>query len=282
MDRLDSSQEAEESQNAFPLNLTVELNSNKLAQKGQENITHGGLKLMRLAGRDAEVRLYPQIIKARITAAEQMTLEAKFFQALYEIGDLTGSGILRRPQRPKPFNLSMTIPRFLEPSIQTVLPATAENLASGFPDLFMDDEETSRLRDALAFSLTDSGTPPSTELVLETPEMGIHEAQDTPLIINSFGKQFGYDLQMRELDLATAIQLAAQKIAPIEQGSPTILLTNRKTNDSKRIAVSSIPTHKIMLREVTDEKEARSALREIVFNTATQAVSTTAVFRRLA
>jgi len=289
-----SDQIAEESQRAYPLNLGIEANSQTIWQSGQQNMMRGGLKLARLAGKDAEIRLYPKMLNARITAAEHMTVEAKIFTALYEMGDLTGSGLLRRADLPKPFNLSMTIPRFLDRESGHVVPATGENLASVFPGLFMDDQETQRIKDDLAFSLSGLSTPPDIGLVLETPVIGLQKegGANIPLSVNSFGKQFGYNLDAREIDISTAIQIAAQKMFPGEpgnpadQGSATMLLTNKTTKNGKRIAVSSAPIQPIFLREVEDEGEAGYALYEAMMNRirtkTAMAVSTTAVFRQLA
>ncbi|MDP2642848.1 MAG: hypothetical protein Q8P62_03335 [Candidatus Peregrinibacteria bacterium] len=273
--------EAEASREAFPVGLNLYGTSEVLAKSGIENIDKGGQKLLRLANSDSEIRIHPGMMSARITAAEHMHITHKLFNALYELGDLTGSGMLPRTPLPKPFNLSMTIPRFLEEYTQSVIPATAENIVNTFSELFTEDEETQRIIRGLTLSFSEETKTPAIELVLETPGIKLSDHPNVPLTVNSFGKRCRYTLDMRELDLATALQIAIQKVVHThEPSSPTMLLTDRTTKDGKRIAVSSIQSHRIVLREVSNENQAAAALHEIT-PTPLKAVSSMAVFRKL-
>lgn len=265
-----------ESQDAFPVNLKVNVDTNVLLSSGKETFQKLAVS--------AEVRLCPQVMGSRVTAAEEMTIQAKFERALYELGILTQSDLLARTRLakpPKPFNLTTTVSRFFEQSTQTVLPAIAVNLLNGFPRLFMDDAETARIRRMPELQFTTPVKPTDIALVLETPGIELDDFSKTQQAIASFGQQRQYDLKMRSLDLPTALQIAFQKrLSIVKQGSPTILLTDRKTHDGNRIAVSSIPMREIALREVRDTDDAVNALRELV-HTTLPVVSTSAVFRQL-
>lgn len=288
-------QAALRSQRAYPVNLAINANSQFVWQAGRFNEDEEGAILMELAGKHAEVRLYPKAMTTRVTTLEEDLIRMNLMQGMQELGMLAGSGILLNgSNHVKPFNVAMTVPRFLEQRMQHVVPATAENLASGFPDFFNDDPVTQRLREELAFSIRNLSTPPDAGLVMETPGIRAFSAPQIDLMVNSFSEQQQHLTEMRIMDISTALQIAIQTVYSsqsgrgTENGRSTMLLTNKQTKRGKRIAVSNIPNSLISLREVSDENDAAYYLQQLdprkgrSKQKTTAAISTTAVFRQLA
>jgi len=309
IERILTNSDAEKSQRQYPMNLTINASSLVLCNSGNSCEPEEGLPLIDLATKHAEIRIHPKNISARVTTLEEDMVRENLIKGLQELGILAGSGILKRRIQTKPFNLGMTAPRFLEraldpsdqriapatlmPSVPFVVPATGENLASGFPELFSQDPVTQRLREELAFAISNLSTSPDISLVMETPGIRLSNKPHAELMVNSFARQNDHLTEMRVIDISTAIQMAIQSMFAVRSGnfiddqSATMMITSKRTKRGKRIAVSSIPKTKIALREVSDENDAAFEFQKIdpqrrSKEKTTAAISTAAVFRQLA
>lgn len=191
-----------------------------------------------------------------LTEDEVNTACGNMFLALYELGDVIGNLSKEciveeyinaddgNDVRTKPFTLKMTEPRvhFIHP--KKVLPASAKNLIDANNNSFItSDPQTKRLMDYLCEH--DDSSAPSLSLALElTSNNDRSKFNSIKQRVASISRECGYNLRVREIDLATALQSGIQ-------GSrrPVLLHTTAKGPNGGNIIVTSFPGIKLTLAE---------------------------------
>lgn len=212
----------------------------------------GNLKLARLASKDAEHHLRPGTLKALFTEREVRAWSEQMSAALYELGDLSGSGQLYRAVAHKPFTLSCAVPH-LKAAYPGMPPMVVEanpyNVASVHENFFLDvDTETHKLLGHIRSNNADPA--PRLGMTLELPGTSV---EDVPIIdryLDYLRTVYNHRLTVEVMDLATAMQSAVQrsKCEP-SGGRDVILRTSALGPNGDSINILSSPGCKIRLVE---------------------------------
>lgn len=231
---------------------------------GTQMIFNGGLKLLRLAQKDAEMEANLEVLRAGLTPNEILGFLSQVPRALYEIGDVTGSQRIKSPQRradSKPFAVSLTAPNLFSPEMGREMQTTPTNLVSEHSCFFADDEETQRLTTHIIF--TDQSLNTSFALTLEMPEVEGENLPPLEELLRYAREGHQYKLSAHRLDLATALQLAIQKAYTSPPGNPAIFFTNTPgPTEGKLIAIEAIPQKQIKITEAASPAEAKTLFAE--------------------
>lgn len=221
----------------------------------------------------AEFRVSPQSMGLRVTEDEGRQAIANLGQALYELSDSKFMGIDPRlkimsssevdPSQ-KPLSATMTIPNIIvapPEGVDTppaIVEATPGNIMEAHKNLFFErDPETANLMGFIKHS--DSGfEAPNLSFVNELVDTPPETLEDLKDRIQALNASEGYKLEVREMDLGTAVQSAIQRTAygDIETSRKVVLLTNATGPNGKKIAVVSFPRVQVILREVENIEHA--------------------------
>lgn len=214
----------------YPLKL-ANLNTATVAQIGSVNFFNGGSKLLRLAHQDAEIIAMFETLGAVFSQEEVTIIQQEFFQSLYALGDITGSGYLPRYLEPKPFTITATAQRIEH--VGQAIPTTPSNLVQAHKELFPDTLPCSnRCIQHIIQNSTEGST--QTGLSLELTDLTDQDSRTIDQFLEHLSSPpFNYKTKIKPMDLSTAIQSAIQRTCHGNNLRPVLLDTNEKLGNEK-------------------------------------------------
>lgn len=226
----------------------------ELEEAAMEMITQGGGgNVHRLIAFDAEVRLLPKTIGARMNEAESKSISKNMKNAFHELGGLSGSKYLAylRGKALRPFTVVFTSSRIRPEGVAVVAPTTSANVIRAHRDAFNQDEETQKLLKCIMATKYDDRT--RTSLVMEIPDMKMEELGTLQSMLNEVNAEYDCNLSAGRIDLSSALQSA---IAKTKQGRAgmrgekiAILSTDAIGPNGGEITLISVPDLQIQIRE---------------------------------